>query len=125
MICRMKRAAVVVALIAVLAVAGRMAGPEEPMVAAAQRFLGTLSPDLRARAQLPFDSEDRTTWNYVPIARQGVPLKMMKEEQRRAAMALLATGLSESGLKKAEVIRTRPSMPGAGRRAPLGVARRT
>ena len=88
-----------------LALAAETIGPADTMADAARRFLASLSPQLKAQAQLSFDDEDRTTWNYVPIERKGVSLKMLDEAQRRAAMTLLRTGLSESGYKKAEAIR--------------------
>ena len=88
-----------------LALTSEAIGPADTMTDAARRFLATLSPPLKAQAQLPFEDADRTTWNYVPIERKGVSLKMLDETQRRAAMTLLRTGLSESGYKKAEAIR--------------------
>ena len=88
-----------------LALVCQTAGPAETMVGAARKLLESLPPALRAQAQLPFDSDDRTTWNYVPIARKGVSLKALDANQRRAAMSLLRTGLSEKGYVKAEAIR--------------------
>ena len=101
----MQRTALVAGLIVALVLIGRSAGPADTMAAAAQHFLATLSPELKAKAQLPFDSDDRTFWNYVPLERKGVALKLLDEKQRAAAMGLLRTGLSEKGFKKAEVIR--------------------
>ena len=91
--------------IVMFALVSEAVGPAETMADAAQRFLATLSPELRSRAQLPFESGDRTIWNYVPVERKGVPLKMLDEVQRRAAMNLLKAGLSEKGYQKAEAIR--------------------
>jgi hypothetical protein len=79
--------------------------PPAAMVAAARGFLDALTPELKARAQLPFDAEERTNWHYVPRQRQGLPLKAMTDAQRRAAMNLLRAGLSEKGYTKAETIR--------------------
>ena len=92
-------------LVVALTIHPETIGPADTMASAAQRFLAALPPELKAKAQLPFDDSDRTTWNYVPIERKGVPLKMLDEKQRRVAMDLLRTGLSEKGYKKAEVIR--------------------
>jgi hypothetical protein len=75
------------------------------MTAAARAFLGSLTPDQKSRAQLPFAGEERLNWHYVPRERQGLPLKAMTEPQRAAAMSLLRTGLSEKGYTKAETIR--------------------
>lgn len=81
------------------------AAPADTMLAAAVSFLDTLPPDLKQQAQLPFDSDERTNWHYIPRARQGVALKGMTDAQRRAATSLLRTGLSRSGYDKAETIR--------------------
>ena len=105
MIRAMQRTALVAGLVVALVLVGRSAGPADTMAAAAQKFLATLSPELKAKAQLPFDSDDRTFWNYVPLERKGVPLKLLDETQRAAAMDLLRTGLSDKGYKKAETIR--------------------
>lgn len=80
-------------------------GPADQMATAARAFLETLTPELKAKAQFPFDSDERTNWYYVPRQRQGLPLKAMSEPQRRAAMELLRHGLSEKGYTKAETIR--------------------
>ena len=75
------------------------------MAAAAQTFLGTLDAAQKAKAQLPFDSEERFNWFYIPKDRVGLPLKQMTPPQRDATMALLHAGLSEKGYTKAEAIR--------------------
>jgi hypothetical protein len=81
------------------------AAPVDTMLAAAESFLSTLSPELKQQAMLPFESEERTNWHYIPRARQGLPLKAMTEPQRRAAANLLRSGLSRSGHDKTETIR--------------------
>ena len=70
------------------------------MVAAGSRFLAALSPDQRQQVSLPFDSDERFRFNYIPdeqFARQGLPLKAMTEPQRKLAHDLLRTGLSQRG----------------------------
>ena len=101
----MRHTSVLAALVVILALSFSASGPADTMASAARRFLDTLPADLKAKAQLPFDSDDRTVWNYVPIDRQGISLKMLDDRQRKAAIELLRTGLSESGYKKAEAIR--------------------
>jgi hypothetical protein len=91
-----------------LVVIGRSATgppPPPPMIDAARAFLDTLPPELKRRAQLPFDSDERMNWFYTPVARKGLPLKEMNDAQRAAAMALLRTGLSQKGFSRAETIR--------------------
>jgi hypothetical protein len=75
------------------------------MAAAARAFLAGLDLPLRRRAQLAFDSPDRTDWHYVPRQRAGVALKELSPDQRALALALLQTGLSPLGFAKAEAIR--------------------
>jgi hypothetical protein len=81
------------------------AGPKnEEMVRAVQAFLGSLTPEQRQKATYPFEDEERFNWNFVPIERNGVPLKEMNESQRQLAMAVLQTALSEQGYGKAKAI---------------------
>lgn len=74
------------------------------MVAAAETFLALLDDAGREKASMPLDSEERVNWNFVPLARQGLPLKEMTLEQRVAAHALLRSVLSSSGYLKATSI---------------------
>ncbi|CCH55722.1 hypothetical protein BN8_05002 [Fibrisoma limi BUZ 3] len=74
------------------------------MAAVTQRFLQLLTPEQRAQATYPFDNEERFNWHFVPRTRKGLPLKQMTDEQRKAAMALLKTGLSDQGYDKATAI---------------------
>jgi hypothetical protein len=78
---------------------------EVPMKSAAEAFLASLDPAARAKASLPFDSEDRLDWHYVPRARGGMRLVDMTEPQKAAALRLLRAGLSGKGFTKAETIR--------------------
>jgi hypothetical protein len=82
-----------------------LATPAEDMAQAAQAFLAALDNDARAKAQFPFDAEERFNWHFVPRPRAGLPLKPMSEAQRVTAMALLKAGLSEKGYTKAEAVR--------------------
>jgi hypothetical protein len=103
-----------IAAIAAACAAATLAVPESApisgetaaaMTAAASSFLGNLDDVQRARAQLPFDSENRLDWHYVPRARKGIALKELSADERRAALALLRTGLSGAGFAKLETIR--------------------
>lgn len=79
--------------------------PAPAMAKAAAAFLATLSPAKREMAHLPFHSEERLNWHFVPRMRQGLPLKQMSPEERQAALALLKASLSATGLTKVETIR--------------------
>ena len=81
-----------------------LAEPSEELVAAAQAFLASLDDAGREKAVIALESEERFNWNYVPMVRQGLPLKEMTLEQRRAAHAMLRTILSSSGYLKATSI---------------------
>jgi hypothetical protein len=75
------------------------------MVDAANSLLTALTPEQKAKALLPFNSEERFHWFYTPVSRKGVPFKELNAGQRQAGLALLRTGLSEKGYSKAETIR--------------------
>jgi hypothetical protein len=84
-------------------------GPPTPrsarsMNSAASRFLLSLTPLQRERANLPFLGDERENWHFVPIERRGLPLSAMDTGQRALAVALLKTALSKGGVQKAETI---------------------
>ncbi len=74
------------------------------MADAATRFLESLSGEQRALALFPFEGDERYVWNYTPVDRNGLYLKDMTAAQRAAAFALLDTGLSVRGRRKARQI---------------------
>lgn len=69
-----------------------------------QNFLGTLTPELKSRAQYPFDDAERFNWNFVPIKRNGLTYYDFSDKQRDAATVLLKSSLSEQGYQKAMAI---------------------
>jgi len=71
------------------------------MTEGAGRLLRSLTPDLKSQVSLPFDSDERFNWHYIPRDRKGVPFKAMTPAQRRLADSLLTTGLSHRGMRKA------------------------
>ncbi|HEX7284151.1 MAG TPA: DUF3500 domain-containing protein [Vicinamibacterales bacterium] len=73
------------------------------MAKAATQFVSSLSAEQKAKAVLPFDSEDRLRWHFIPnemFPRKGIMIKEMNEAQRRLAHDLLRTGLSARGYNK-------------------------
>jgi hypothetical protein len=86
-------------------IAAQASRPEAAMRTAARALIAGLTDEQRAKVRIPFDSEERMNWQFVPIARKGLPLKEMTEPQRKLAFDLLRTGLSASGYTKAETIR--------------------
>lgn len=100
----------------------RASVPAEEMTAAANKFLGSLKAEQRAKAVFEFKSEERLNWHYIPKDRKGLPLKEMSAEQQQLALDLLASGLSRQGLEKARTIMSLEPIlaeqEGAGRRFP-------
>jgi len=77
------------------------------MQKAATLFLGSLTPDQKAKASFPFDSEERLRWHFIPnemFPRKGLMIKDMNETERRLAHDLLRSGLSARGYLKATSI---------------------
>jgi hypothetical protein len=76
-------------------------------VAAAKAFLATLDEAGRAKVSQPFDDEHKTRWSNFPVGmvpRNGARLGDLSGAQREAALKLLATALSRSGLQKVKEI---------------------
>lgn len=72
---------------------------------AANGLLESLSSEQKKQATLPFDDKARLDWHFIPKAdRKGVQLKEMSEAQREKAHALLRSGVSGLGYKKATAI---------------------
>lgn len=90
---------------AVLAESATGATVPQSMFEAATAFVGTLDAEQKQKAMLPFNSEERLNWHYIPKERKGLPYKAMTPPQQMAAHALLLVGLSKMGYKKVEAIR--------------------
>lgn len=74
------------------------------MTEVALRFLAALTSEQYAKATFAFDDSERTHWSYVPMPRQGLPLREMEPYQKHLAGALLSAGLSQTGYIKAVTI---------------------
>jgi hypothetical protein len=66
---------------------------------AAQSFLKILDNEKLSKAFLPYETEERRNWFFVPIERKGLPLMEMDELQRDAALKLIKASTSESAGK--------------------------
>jgi hypothetical protein len=74
-------------------------------VGAARALLAALPPAEQRVASIPFDSAERTVWNFVPLERRaGVPIGRMSPAHRSAVDGLLRTALSDGGLTLARAI---------------------
>src|ERR1044071_825396 len=82
----------------------KRAKPLTGMPAAAYDFLQTLSADQRKDIVFEIDSKERFNWHYIPRSRKGIPLKELNAAQRKAAMRLLSTALSDTGYTKTKSI---------------------
>ncbi|MGL5094157.1 MAG: DUF3500 domain-containing protein, partial [Planctomycetia bacterium] len=72
------------------------------MAAAADAFLATLTSEQRGKAVLSFDDPARRDWHYIPKAnRKGLQLREMTADQKKAALALMRTGTSDVGYRRA------------------------
>jgi len=97
-----------------LTAAYKRAEPSSVMADAANAFLNSLWPDQKAKVSYPFDDDERLSWHFVPTGanykpgdrelRKGMPLGAMQPFQRELATALLAAGLSQQGVIKAQSI---------------------
>ncbi len=79
----------------------------DEMAAAAQKFAATLTAEQKAKGLYPdVKAEARKQWHFIPsemvkFGRKGVPFLDLNEDQRKLALALLRTGLSDAGYTKA------------------------
>jgi hypothetical protein len=81
-------------------------------IAAANTLLQSLPEAKRTQAQLPFDSSERTNWNYVPTNRAGVALAELDANQKTLIDPLLRSALSPAGVKTAQQIMQHESILG-------------
>ena len=78
---------------------------KQSSAATAARALVQSLPEVgRTQAQLPFDSSERTNWNYVPTKRAGIALAELAANQRTLIDPLLRSALSPAGFKTAQQI---------------------
>ncbi|MBV8881571.1 MAG: DUF3500 domain-containing protein, partial [Planctomycetaceae bacterium] len=84
--------------------AGDFGKVSEEMAAAAGGFWKSLTPEQQAKAHFEFKDEERLNWHFIPRERKGLPIKEMTPDQRKLAMGLLSTALSQKGLEKATTI---------------------
>jgi hypothetical protein len=103
-----------IAVVALLSLAGAFDGVEPPpgaiesreiaqeLAVLAQRFIDALDPGMQAKYL--FRDAERGNFHFFPIARRGVPLKQLKEGQRHLGLALMSAALSHVGNQKALTI---------------------
>jgi hypothetical protein len=83
----------------------RVSGTGGEMIGTAEKFLGTLTPEQKAKVVMNYDAPERVDWHFIPKAsRKGMQIKEMNDTQRKAAHALLQSALSQVGYTKATKI---------------------
>ena len=75
------------------------------MVQSAEAFIETLDADQKGAAVLPYNSQERVGWHFIPKpTRKGLVVREMNEAQKAAAFRLVRAALSESGYEKSRKI---------------------
>lgn len=79
-----------------------IAPPNTDMIAAAVHFLNITPEAQQKKLVFPFEHDERTHWNFVPMTgkRKGLSLKEMSDAQRIAVHALLQSVMSTKGYLK-------------------------
>lgn len=72
----------------------------------AKAFVLSLDATQKGKAVFSNTDEERLNWNFVPIARKGLPLGDMNDAQKASVKNLLAASLSEQGFTKANNVQT-------------------
>lgn len=67
------------------------------MIAAANAFRKSLTPDQLKQASFEFGDPERLNWHFIPRERKGLPLKRLEGDALKAAKAFIHSGLSEAG----------------------------
>jgi len=71
----------------------------------ADSFLSSLDDDQKSKAMLPYDSEQRVEWHFIPKKiRKGLAMRDMNTAQRTSALRLIRAALSEAGYDKASKV---------------------
>jgi hypothetical protein len=76
----------------------------DAMYAAANAYLGALTPEQKKKATYPLTDAERESWNFVPTARNGLSFKETSTQVYTLGLALLRTGLSHTGMAKAQAV---------------------
>lgn len=67
----------------------------------ASTFINGLDNKLKQQISFPFSDGERFNWNFVPMARKGVPFADLTEAQQQSVLEILKLSLSDQGYKKA------------------------
>lgn len=79
--------------------------PGSQVATFANSFLEQLDEEQKATATMPYDSDKRVDWHFIPKdTRKGLVLREMNRAQRVAALRMVRAALSEAGYDKASKI---------------------
>ena len=98
------RAVALGAAAVLLTAAYKRAEQSSVMADTANAFLASLWTDQKAKATYTFEDDQRFDWHFIPKLRKGLSFGEMQPFQRELATAMIAAGLSQQGLIKAETI---------------------
>ena len=89
-------------LLGLLSTAAFRSGETAPNLATyASSLISTFDDDQKVKALMPYESEQRTGWHFIPKkTRKGLTLGEMNDAQRTAALRLVRAALSETGYDK-------------------------
>jgi hypothetical protein len=77
----------------------------QSLAAAAKSFVALLNDDQKVKAILPFDTEERYNFHYIPKDdRKGISMNELDEQQKQAAIHLLRMGVTGETIKKMQGI---------------------
>ena len=83
----------------------KIGGAAGEMTAAATAWVETLSPAQKVTSVLAYEAPERLDWHFIPKpTRKGFQFKEMNAGQRKAALALVRSSLSQIGYDKATKI---------------------
>ena len=92
------------AMLGVLLMSSRDSDGADDKQSAASSLLQALPAGKRPQAQLPFESDERTNFNYVPMKRAGIPLADLDANQKSLVDSLLRSALSPKSFDTAKGI---------------------
>jgi hypothetical protein len=73
-------------------------------VAAANQFINLLGNSQKPETVFPFDTEERYNFHFIPRERKGITFNEMNEVQKKAAITLMKTCMSERTFQKTQEI---------------------
>jgi hypothetical protein len=74
------------------------------MAEAASNWLGSLTPEQKAKATYHYLDGERIFWYYPPLNRHGLPLRDMDASQRQLAYKIMESTLDKAACEKAKLI---------------------